>query len=101
MSCPGPLVNGCRKGESNTSPVESGRKQSLNPSPFQYKRLRKLPWQFSGEDFTLQHRGFHSGSDDKECTCVIQESQISCLSREDFLEKGRATHSGILAWRIP
>ena len=32
---------------------------------------------------------------------AIQEMQVQFLSWEDPLEKGIATHSGILAWRIP
>ena len=32
---------------------------------------------------------------------AMQESRIWSLDWEDFLEKGMATHSGILAWRIP
>ena len=31
----------------------------------------------------------------------IQETQVRSLGREDPLEKGMATHSCILAWRIP
>ena len=30
-----------------------------------------------------------------------QEMQVSPLGREDLLAKGMATHSSILAWRIP
>ena len=30
-----------------------------------------------------------------------QETQIRSLGREDHLEEGMATHSSILAWRIP
>ena len=30
-----------------------------------------------------------------------QETQVQSLGREDPLEKGMATHSSILAWRIP
>ena len=30
-----------------------------------------------------------------------QGTRIACLGREDPLEEGMATHSGILAWRIP
>ena len=30
----------------------------------------------------------------------VQETQVQSLSQEDPLEKGMATHSGILAWRI-
>ena len=31
----------------------------------------------------------------------MQEPCIQSLSQEDHLEKGMATHSSILAWRIP
>ena len=32
---------------------------------------------------------------------TIQETQFQSLGLEDSLEKGMATHSSILAWRIP
>ena len=32
---------------------------------------------------------------------AIQENRVQFLGREDPLEKGMATHSSILAWRIP
>ena len=32
---------------------------------------------------------------------AMQENRIRSLGREDPLEKGMATHSSILAWRIP
>ena len=32
---------------------------------------------------------------------TMQETQIQSLSQEDTLKKGMATHSSILAWRIP
>ena len=32
---------------------------------------------------------------------VMQEAQVQSLGWEDPLEKGKATHSYILAWRIP
>ena len=31
---------------------------------------------------------------------AVQEIRVGSLSQEDPLEKGMATHSGILAWRI-
>ena len=31
---------------------------------------------------------------------AMQETSVRALSREDTLEKGMATHSSILAWRI-
>ena len=41
--------------------------------------------------------GFPSGSDGK----VSQETQIQSLGQEDPLEEEMATHSSILAWKIP
>ena len=32
---------------------------------------------------------------------TIWETRVQSLGQEDLLEKGMATHSGILAWRIP
>ena len=32
---------------------------------------------------------------------AMQETWVRSLGWEDLLEKGTATHSGILAWRIP
>ena len=32
---------------------------------------------------------------------AMQETWVQCLSWEDTLEEGMATHSSILAWRIP
>jgi len=32
---------------------------------------------------------------------TVQESQVQFLGWEDPLEEGMATHSSILAWRIP
>ena len=31
----------------------------------------------------------------------MQETQVESLGQEDLLEKGMATHSSILVWRIP
>ena len=32
---------------------------------------------------------------------AMQETQVQSLGQEDAIEKGMATHSSILAWRIP
>ena len=32
---------------------------------------------------------------------IMQEMLVQSLGQEDLLEKGMATHSSILAWRIP
>ena len=48
--------------------------------------------------------GFPGGASGKE-TCLpmlkTQEMQVQFLGWEDSLEEGMATHSSILAWRIP
>ena len=32
---------------------------------------------------------------------AMQKTRVQSLDQEDSLEKGQATHSSILAWRIP
>ena len=44
--------------------------------------------------------GFPGGSDGNESTCNVGDLGRS-LGGEDPLEKGMATHSRILVWRIP
>ena len=44
--------------------------------------------------------GFRGGSEVKNLP-AMQETWVRSLGREDPLEKGVATHSGILAWKIP
>ena len=45
-------------------------------------------------------KGFLGGSAGKESTCSVGDL-VQSLDWEDLLEKGKATHSSILAWRIP
>ena len=63
----------------------------------------------------LQHVGSYSSRDLTPIPCigaslvaqmaknlpVIWETQVQSLGQEDPLETGMATHSSILAWRIP
>ena len=35
------------------------------------------------------------------CLPTMRETWVRSLSQEDALEKGMATHSSILAWKIP
>ena len=44
--------------------------------------------------------GFLCGSAGKESACNVGD-WVRSLSWEDALEKGKVTHSSILAWRIP
>ena len=46
-------------------------------------------------------RGFPHSSVGKESAYNAEETPVRFLDREDPLEKGKATHSSILAWRIP
>jgi len=43
---------------------------------------------------------FPGGSDGKRLP-TVREPQVQSLGREDLLEKEMATHSSILAWKIP
>ena len=53
-------------------------------SPLSY--LHRLPWWLRGRVKNLP---------------AMRETWVLSLSQEDPLEKGMATHSSILAWRIP
>ena len=44
-------------------------------------------------------KGFPDSSIGKES--ATRETWVQFLGREDPLEKGKATHSNIMAWRIP
>ena len=43
---------------------------------------------------------FPRGSGGKESACKTKETQVQSQGQEDPLEKGIATHSSILGWRI-
>ena len=45
--------------------------------------------------------GFSGGSYGKEAACNCKRSWVRSLGWEDYLEKGMATHSSILVWKIP
>ena len=53
----------------------------------------------SGTHFIFISVGFRGGSDGKES--AVWETWVRSLGWEDPLEEGMATHSSILAWRIP
>ena len=46
-------------------------------------------------------KGFPGGSEVKASACNAEDLGLFSLGREDPLEKEMATHSSILAWRIP
>ena len=49
--------------------------------------------------YIIVSMGFPGGSDSKDSSCNIEE--VQSLGPENPLDKGMATHSSILAWRIP
>ena len=54
----------------------------------------------AGDVGLIPGRGFPGDSDGKDSVCNAGD-QGSIPGQEDPLEKGMATHSSILAWRIP
>ena len=58
-------------------------------------KILKIPWRRDRLP-TPVFMGFPGGSDGKESACYEGD-----LGWEDPLEEGMATHSSILAWRIP
>ena len=67
------------------------RKTNKQKNSEKHKR-RKLETHAEGQ-------GFPGGSDSKES--AMRETWVWSLGQEDPLKKGMATHSSILAWRIP
>ena len=59
-------------------------------------RVRLRDFHFTSRDYW----GFPGGSYGKESACNVGDPGLS-LDWEDPLEEGMATHSSILAWRIP
>ena len=90
-----------------TLPGESHEQRSLaSYSPWGHEELDmaerialSLSWKTWGCR-PLLFLGFPSGSVVKTLS-AMQEMQVQSLGQEDPLEKGLATHSSILAWRIP
>ena len=66
--------------------------------------FNKYPWTWTDWSFYSLVRDecwrAPGGSDSKEFP-TVQETSIQSLGWADLLEKGMATHSSILAWRIP
>ena len=56
---------------------------------YHFTYYRQLPWWLSGKKKKTKKLS------------VTQETQVQFLGQEDPLEKKMATHSRILAWKIP
>ena len=57
-------------------------------------------WSLCGVPHWWTPGGFPGGSDGKKSTCHVRD-MVWSLGWDDPLEEGMATHSSILAWRIP
>ena len=66
---------------------------SSDPLPFTLNPFNQLA-------STTDYVGFPGGSDGKESACNVGDPGL-IPGWEDPLEKGMATHSSVLAWRIP
>ena len=67
-----------------------------------FKRLAHL--YYNQSQLTIKNYfGFPGGVNDKDpaCQCGSHKTWVQSLDWEDSLEEGTATHSSILAWRIP
>ena len=52
-------------------------------------------------NFILLERGTSLVAQKVKCLPTMQETRVQSLGLEDLLEKEMATHSSILAWKIP
>ena len=110
-----PLLSGIQQSSPLFSSYQYNHCRFLNFSvPFIYveraitlycSESSKKSWLF-GKKFGKRYygyRGFPGGTSGKEptCHCWRHEMRVRSLGQEDPLEEGRATHSGIFAWRIP
>ena len=63
--------------------------------------VRSFSWRMVTLLFHFLYQGTFPVAQTGKNLPVMQETQVWSLGREDPLEKGMATHSSILAWRIP
>ena len=94
----------CREGKAIPNLVftgsSAGKESACNARRPQFNSwVRKNPWRWKRLP-TPVFLGFPGGSDSKELP-AMRETCVQSLCWEDPLEEGMATHSSILAWRIP
>ena len=73
--------------------------KSLIPTSLPGQMVRKTQKTFF--EFSLITRGLPKWLSGKRICLPMQEMWICSLGRKDILEKKMATHSSILAWKIP
>ena len=78
----------------------AGKKSACNAGdPGLIPGLGRLPGE--GIGYPLQYSWFSLVAQLVKNLPAMQEIWVQSLGREDPLEKGMATHSSVLAWRIP
>ena len=92
--CKGPKVVGSGTNRADGSLKQSNQGRAVGDKTKSCDRARKC------RSLWAMVRSFPGGTNGKE-SAVIWGIQIQSLGWEDPLEKGMATHSSILVWRIP
>ena len=92
----------CNSGGSGSS-LRSGKSPGEgNGYPLQYSCLENSsPWDRRESDTTEQLTGASQVALGKKLPVNTRDTWVRSLGQEDALEEGMATHSSILAWRIP
>ena len=97
----GPLARIMEKGMATHFSILAWRiPWTEEPEGLQSMRSQRVGHDWVTNPFTFIWLGFHGGSDSKESACNAGD-QVQSLGWEDPLEKEMATHSSVLAWRIP
>ena len=71
----------------------------MQETPFGFPGLVRSPGEGTG--YPLQHSWASLVAQMVKNPSAMQETQVQFLGWKDPLEEGMATHSSILAWRLP
>ena len=94
-----PPANAGDAGDSGLIPGSGGSPGGGNGKPLQYSCLENL--MNSMIISSVLNKGASLVAQTVKNLTVMLENQVRSLGGEDPLEKGMATHSTVLAWRIP
>ena len=101
-----PLVGFCVVGPPTFLLYAGPKFLCIEGSPYHTSATNTCSPHFQEKDNPIlsRNKGFPSGSVVKTLPAMqetMQEMRVLFLGQEDPLEEGMATHSSILAWRIP
>ena len=91
-----PLCSPCHRLPCSSAGEESACKAG---DPSSTPGLGRSPGE--GKGYLLQYSWTSQEAQTVKNLPAMQETLVQCLSWEDPLEKGKTTHSNILAWEIP